>query len=145
MAVVNPDDYQAPLLVAQIYDGQGRNREAVSSRKRGVSAAERRLEQNPEEVRALYMGANALVSLGETEKGLSWAERALRLEPDEAMVLYNVGCIYALAGESEKALGCLEKSVSSGLAYVDWLRQDSNLDSLRGHPRFQALLALQGS
>lgn len=144
-SVVNPDDYQAPLLVAQIYDGQERDQEAAWSRRKGVRAAERRLEANPEEVRALYMGANALVCLGEVERGLEWAERALRLEPDEAMVLYNVGCVYALAGKTEKALDCLEKSVSSGLAYVDWLRQDSNLDSLREHPRLLALLALQDS
>lgn len=137
---VNPNDYQAPLLVGQIYDSQGRPEEATRNRRRGAHAVERRLQQNPDETRALYMGANALVCLGEVEKGLRWAERAMQLEPNEAMVLYNVGCIYALAGEAEKAFECLEKSVSSGLAYVDWLRQDSNLDSLRDDPRFQALL-----
>jgi adenylate cyclase len=56
------------------------------------------------------------------------------------MLLYNVGCVYSLAGELDRALECIEKSVSSGLAYIEWLRQDSNLDPLRDHPRFQALL-----
>ncbi len=140
---IDPDDYQAPLLVAQIYDSQERKEEAAASRRRGIVAAERRLEQNPEETRAMYMGANAMVCLGDLEKGVRWAERALELEPDEPMVLYNVGCIYSLAGETDKALDCLEKSVRGGLAYVDWLRQDSNLDPLRDHPRFQALLELR--
>jgi TolB-like protein/Tfp pilus assembly protein PilF len=137
---VNPDDYQALLLVAQIYDDQNRQEEAEASRRRGIQAAERRLRRNPTETRALYMGANAFVSLGESERGLRWAEQALELEPDEAMVLYNVGCVFSLAGETDRALDCIEKSVESGLAYVDWLRQDSNLDPLRDHPRFQALL-----
>lgn len=137
---VNPDDYQAPLLVAQIYDGQESPEKAAASRRRGIQAAERRLQQNPEETRALYMGANALVCLGETERGLRWAERALKLEPDEPMVVYNAGCIYSLAGEAERALECIEKSVRFGPAYLEWLRHDSNLDSLREDPRFQALL-----
>ena len=91
------------------------------------------------------MAANALVCLGETEKGLRWAERALALEPDEPMLLYNVGCIYSLAGELERALDCVEKAVTAGDAYVDWLQHDSNLDPLRDHPRFQALLARLGA
>jgi tetratricopeptide (TPR) repeat protein len=144
-SVINPDDYQAPLLAAQIYDGQERTEEAASSRRRGIQAAERRLQQNPREIRALYMGANALVCLGETERGLRWAERALKLEPDEAMLLYNVGCIYALAGEPDRALDCIEESLKRGPAYLEWLRHDSNLDSLREDPRFQALLDQQAS
>ncbi|MGB5162356.1 MAG: hypothetical protein WBQ27_14645, partial [Thermoanaerobaculia bacterium] len=59
-------------------------------------------------------------------------------------LLYNVGCVYSLAGELDRALECIEKSVSSGLAYIEWLRQDSNLDPLRDHPRFQALLTGYG-
>jgi TolB-like protein/Tfp pilus assembly protein PilF len=142
---VNPDDYQALLLMAQIYDGQGRPEEAAASRRRGIQAAERRLQQNPREARALYMGANGLVCLGELERGLRWAERALKLEPNEAMVLYNVGCIYSLAGEIDRALECVEKSLKGGPAYLEWLRQDSNLDAIRDHPRFQALLERQPS
>jgi len=137
---IDPDDYQAPLILAQIYDDQERPDEAAAIRRRGLQAAERRLQHNPEETRALYMGATALVSMGESERGLRWAERALALDPEEPMLLYNVGCVYSLAGELDRALEYVEKSVSSGLAYVDWLRQDSNLDPLRDHPRFQALL-----
>jgi TolB-like protein/Flp pilus assembly protein TadD len=144
-SIIDPDDYQAPLLLGQIYDTLERPVEAAAVRRQGVRAAERRLRHNPEETRALYMAANALVCLGQSEQGLRWAERALALEPDEPMLLYNVGCIYSLAGKLERAVDCVEKAVAGGDAYVDWLRQDSNLDSLRDHPRFQALLARHGS
>jgi TolB-like protein/Flp pilus assembly protein TadD len=137
---IDPDDYQAPLLLAQIYDDLERSDEAAAIRRRGVQAAERRLQHNPEETRALYLGANALVCMGQSEQGLRWAERALELEPDEPMVLYNVGCVYSLVGKVDRALECIEKCVSTRPAYVDWLQQDSNLDPLREHPRFQALL-----
>ena len=140
---IDPDDYQAPLLVAQIHDDLGRPEEAATSRRRGVRAAERRLEHHPEETRALYMGANALVGLGEPGLGLRWAERALELEPEEPMVVYNVGCVFSMAGETDRALDCIERAVRNRPAYVEWLRQDSNLDSLRDHPRFEALLKEQ--
>jgi TolB-like protein/Flp pilus assembly protein TadD len=140
---VDPDDYQALLLVPQIYDELERPEEAAAYRRRGIQVAERRLQQNPTETRALYLGATALVCTGESKRGLRWAERAMELEPDEPMVLYNVGCVYSLAGEIDRALECIEKSVTRGLAYIDWLRQDSNLDALREQPRFQALLEQQ--
>ena len=40
---VNPDDYQSPLLLAQIYDDLGRPAEATVARQRGIEVAERRL------------------------------------------------------------------------------------------------------
>jgi TolB-like protein/Tfp pilus assembly protein PilF len=137
---IDPDDYQAPLLLAQVFDDQGSHEQATSVRRKGIQAAERRLQQNPEETRALYMGATALLAMGESERGLRWAERALALDPEEPMLLYNVGCVYSVAGKTDQALDCLERAVSSGPSYIDWIRQDSDLDSLRDHPRFQALV-----
>jgi TolB-like protein/Flp pilus assembly protein TadD len=136
---VRPDDYQSPLLVAQIYEDLGRADEARASRLRGVRAAEERLDLNPDDLRALYMGANGLVALGECELGLAWARRAYELEPDEPMLLYNLGCIYALAGEADEALGCLERALDRGFAHRGWIEKDSNLDSLRDDPRFVEL------
>ena len=135
-----PEDYQSPLLVGQIYDDLGRHEEATASRRRGVAIAEEHLDLNPDDVRALYMGANGLVALGEIEKGLDWARRALALEPDDPMVIYNVACIYSLAGRAAEALDCIERAVEAGLTQRGWLEHDSNLDLIRNNPRFQALL-----
>jgi tetratricopeptide (TPR) repeat protein len=136
---IRPDDYQAPLLCAQIYSDLGREDEATDARRRGVRAAAERLDLNPDDVRALYMGANGLVALGQRAKGLVWARRAMEIEPDEPMLLYNLACIYSLAGEAEQAIACLERAVERGFAHKLWIEKDSNLDLLRGDPRFQAL------
>lgn len=138
----SPYDYQAPLLVAQIYSDLGRQEEAKSARRRGIQIAETRLKLNPDDARGLYMGANGLVALGETEKGLEWARQALALDPDEPMVLYNVACIQCLAGRTEEALDSLEKAVKNGLTQKDWLEHDSNLDFLRNHVRYHNLIQL---
>jgi adenylate cyclase len=139
---VNQQDYQAPLLVAQIYSDLGYPAEAEASRRRGIRIAEAKLKLNPDDARALYMGANGLVALGEKQQGLEWARQALAMDPDEPMVLYNVACIQSLAGQTEEALGSLEKAVRNGLTQKGWVVHDSNLDPLRSHPRYQDLIKL---
>jgi tetratricopeptide (TPR) repeat protein len=86
------------------------------------------------------MGANGLVALGETARGLEWADRALALDPEDAMLLYNIGCIKAMAGKGDDALDCLERAVRAGMRNRAWLEHDSNLDSVRSDPRFEALM-----
>jgi tetratricopeptide (TPR) repeat protein len=139
-SAVRPDDYQSLLLVGQIYADLGREEKSRAARLRGVKAAEERLDLNPDDVRALYIGANGLVALGQREKGLAWAKRAMEIEPNEPMLLYNLACIYSLADEYDAAIDCLEKAIDGGFAHRPWLEKDSNLDPLRVDPRFQAMV-----
>ncbi len=138
---VRPEDYQSPLLVAQIYEDLGHPELAKVSRLRGIAIAESHLKLNPDDGRALYMGANGLVAIGEIEKGLEWARRAVGMEPGDPMVLYNVACIFSLAGRVDEALGYVEASVDAGMRLRGWLEHDSNLDAIRDTPRFQAVMA----
>jgi adenylate cyclase len=137
---VNPQDYQAPLLVAQIYSDLKDEKKAKASRLKGIQAAEARLKMHPDDTRALYMGANGLVASGECEKGLEWANQALAIDPEEPMVLYNVACIQSLAQQFEEAIQSLEKAVRNGLKQKSWLEHDSNLNPLRRFPRYKQLL-----
>ena len=135
---LRPEDYQAPLLMAQICADLNQPERAAQARRGGLAAAERRLALHPDDVRALYMGANALVALGDLERGFEWARRALAIDPDDAMLLYNMACIYSMAGRTEEALDFIERSVRSGMNRLGWLQNDSNLDAVRDHPRFVA-------
>jgi TolB-like protein len=139
-SAVSPDDCQAPLLVAQIYEDLGERAKAEAVRRRGIRIVEERLRLNPGDVRALYLGANGLLALGQVEKGLEWASLALVIDPTEPMVLYNVGCIYSLAGRTDEALDCLEKAAKAGLSQKEWYEHDGDLKPLHDHPRFKALL-----
>ena len=139
-SVVRPEDYLSPLLVSQIYDSLGRDNMARESRLKGIRIAEQHLKLHPDDARALYFAANAMVMLGDIEKGLEWTRRAIEMEPDDSMVLYNVGCILSGAGQIEEAIDRLEKAAKLGLTHKAWYEMDSNLDPLRAHPRFQALL-----
>src|ERR1700746_1995413 len=137
---VNPDDYQAPSLLAPVYKSLGRQAKAEPTRRGALQLADKHVELHPDDARALYLGAGILCQLGERERGLEWAQRALATDPEETSIIYNVGCVYALSGESEKAIDCLEKATARGDWYKGWAQKDSDLDSLRSHPRFQALL-----
>ena len=66
---------------------------------------------------------------------------ALAIEPDDYFTLYNVACGYAHLGEIDSALELLERSMPrANEERKAWLRHDSDLDPLRQHPRFLALL-----
>jgi adenylate cyclase len=135
-----PDDYQSPLLAAQIEDDLGRPDCGAVLRCRGIGIAERHLQSNPDDARALYMAANGLAALREDARSRQFAERALAIRPDDPMLLYNVGCIFSMLGLTGAALDCLEKAARTGLTQKGWYEHDSNLDSVRGEPRFLALL-----
>ena len=47
---------------------------AAEARRRGVALAEQHIRLNPGDARAIYMAANGLVALGETERGREWAQ-----------------------------------------------------------------------
>jgi serine/threonine protein kinase/tetratricopeptide (TPR) repeat protein len=136
---VRPEDYQALLLMQSPLNALGRHEDAIAALRRGLQVAEKHLELNPDDARALYLAASALLQLGDRERALEWARRAHAIDPEDSGVLYNVACIYALAAMPEEALKCLEKAIQNGFGHREWIEHDSDLDSLRGDPRFEAL------
>ena len=136
----NPEDYNAVCLLTSVYDGLGDGERARSSARRCIDATERRLRQDPEDVRALYLGAGAHLRLGDRQLGLERLGRALEFYPDDFTTLYNAACAYAIAGERELALDTLERTVASGRGSRKWIENDADLDSLRDDPRFREIM-----
>jgi adenylate cyclase len=137
---LRPEDYSTPALLASVYVGLQRAEDARAAQQRAVTLAERRLKLVPDDERALYLGAGCLSSLGDTGRAREWAKRAVAMEPDDSAVLYNVACVYSLLGLADSAIDCLERSLTNGFGHWEWIEHDSDLDPLRSHPRFQALL-----
>jgi len=137
---VRPEDYQALVLMSAPLKALGREADSLATLRRGLEVAERHLELNPDDARALYLGAGAMVQLGERERGLDWTRRAYAIDSEDPGVLYNVACSYAQMDKHDEAMTCLEKAVQNGFGHREWFENDSDLDSLRDDPRFQTLL-----
>ncbi len=135
---VRPDDYQAHFLLTTVYQGLGRTEDSLKASRCGLVLVEKHLELDPNDARALYMGAVGLAKLGERDRALEWARRAYH--PDEPIVLYNLACVHAVLGDVETAIDRLKAAVVCGFAHREWLENDSDFHSLKDHPRFQALM-----
>jgi serine/threonine protein kinase/Flp pilus assembly protein TadD len=136
----NPDDFQGPLLLANTLKGLNLVEKMEKAYRRGLEIAERHLELNPDNARAIYLGAHGLIELGKQEKGFQWANRALSIDPEDPIILYNVACVYSLAGKIDEAIHYFEKSLENGYAHREWIENDSYLDAIRSHDRFKKLL-----
>ena len=112
----------------------------MKAAQQGTQLAAAHLELNPDDARVRLLSAAALMRLGRREEALEQAQRAFAIDPEDSIFLYNLACVYALAGSTDEAIDHLDKAIQNGLAQREWLENDSALDSIRGEPRFQALL-----
>jgi serine/threonine protein kinase/Flp pilus assembly protein TadD len=140
-AELRPEDYVVPGLLGAAYASLGRETDSQASFRRQLAVASKRLELNPDDPRALYLGGVSLARLGDAARAKDWARQALAINAGDATVLYNVACLYAVSGDSDEAVSLLERSVAAGFGHWNWIENDSDLASLKEHPRYKALVA----
>jgi len=138
---IRPDDSTVLSLAVPALDAAGDRDAAEATAREAVVGLRHQLELNLDDARAHYMLAGMLARLGQREAGKVHVEAALRLRPNEYATLYNAACYYSLAGDAERAIDLLERTCDLGGGSRDWFEHDSDLDPLRGHPRFQRMMA----
>jgi adenylate cyclase len=139
-ALIRPEDYQVPGFHARALISLGRADEAEALYRRQTRLVTEHLELNPDDPRACILGAIAYAALGDVEQSMFYSGRAIAADPDDPMLLYNVACNYALLGRTDEALSALEQSVDRGYGDKNWIEHDSDFDSLRATPRYQAII-----
>jgi tetratricopeptide (TPR) repeat protein len=87
----------------------------------------------------IHLG-NSFLEKGKLEKALEQYRLGLEAEPTNSIAHYNIGCTYARMGKNADALDALERAVDHGYRDADWMRKDSDLETLREEPRFKTLL-----
>jgi len=140
-ADVRREDFQSLILRAQALRMLGRQAEAIDSDREGIRRAERALALNPEDSRALSLGAHALFYDGQVPRAREWMSRAELHHADDLCALINTALLHALVGEKESALEQLAVAFSRGWGKRDWIERDPDYDLLRDDPRFQEMLS----
>jgi TolB-like protein/Flp pilus assembly protein TadD len=141
-AKLRPEDVQSVLLQVQLHVSLGDEEKALEVSRKGIERARAWLELNPDDVRALNLGAFALLRTGDREEAEAWMDESVKKAPMDSIIQYNAACFFALEGKTGKALDCLENClVKVGNISREWLENDSDLDSIRDHPRYAEIIA----
>ena len=142
---IRPEDYQSPLWLVQVYRSLGRPEEEKKYGRLGLKRAEEALRLFPESSKPAQVGACAWALLGERDRAKEWLARALAIDPDDSIAKYNAACTYSLLGELDLAFDLLEIFLQKAAPVAKlWFKNDSDLDPIRAHPRYQKLLELAG-
>jgi adenylate cyclase len=140
-AEIRSDDYLSPVLLVSACRSLGRHTDRMRWARLTVERAERALNLHPENSGPAHRGAIALAHLGERDRAQDWADRALAIDPDDTVAHYNVACMHSILGNIELAIDLLERVLPlSSSTQLDWFKNDSDLEPIRNHPRFQKLL-----
>lgn len=138
---VRPEDFQSVLLQAQLYTSLNQMGKAMEVTREGIERVRAVLELNPDDNRALNLGAFALLRLGEAEEAKEWMSTSMRNAPMDSIIQYNGACFFSLAGDVEHALDCLENClIKVGNISREWLIHDSDMDNIRSHPRYEEVI-----
>jgi tetratricopeptide (TPR) repeat protein len=137
---VNPADYQAPAYLAFIYQMTGQQDKMTPVLDEALHKIEQRLALNPDDSRAIYLGAGVHARMGDREKAMEWIKRLAATERDEPHLLYGISCLYSMTGRIEESVYYLEKAVEAGFAHRLYLERDGDFDPIRSHPGYQPLI-----
>ena len=136
-------DLSAPHMLVSCYTalGDGENTRRVAGI--ALARAEKAVAQDRSNGMAMAVGVYALAALGDTERAKEWMNRALLIDPDNMQMRYNFACSLAsLLNAPDAALDMLAPALElDGGNNLGSAKTDPDFDSLRGDPRFQAMIA----
>jgi adenylate cyclase len=102
---------------------------------------EKILADEPDHSGALGFLVSLLAGLGQADRAREWTRRALLFDPDNARLHYNLACAMSKLEDADAAVDLIEPwidRVSQG--WLLWMQKDYDLDPIRNHPRFVALM-----
>ena len=95
----------------------------------------------PEDLEVLQALADLYTKTGKFEEGLTIDVKLSQQLPTDELVWYNLGCSYALTNRRDESFEALAKSIELGYCDYDWMKADTDLNSLHDDPRFESLLS----
>jgi hypothetical protein len=98
------------------------------------------LRRDAQDTEVIELLGGLYTKVGRITDGLKMDRRLVKLQPANATAHYNLACSLALTRRQSAALRSLRQAVELGYDDFDWMAQDPDLDPLKKHPAFVALL-----
>ncbi len=142
-AALAETDYIAAGMLVSCYKAVGDKEGERRAARRALERSEKIVAAEPDNGSAMGFAVGAMAVLGDGERAKQWAERALLLDPDNVNLRYNFACSLVVdLGEFEAALDLLVPAFREmRVEVLNWVKSDPDLDPIRDHPRFKAMLA----
>jgi TolB-like protein len=135
------------IVRAQVYGWRG---DSAQARAWGDSAARQfaaQLRATPNDAQRHALRGLALAYAGHRSEALAEGVRGVALLPEQNFIMREylqqlLVRIHLLSGDAEKAIDVLEPLLTRpGMLSSHWVRIDPTFASLKGHPRFEKLIA----
>ena len=135
-------DFSAAGMLASCHTAIGDKEGARRAARRALERCEKIVAVEPDNGSAMGFAVGALAVLGEVERAKEWAERAILLDPDNVNLRYNFACtLITDLHDFDAALDMLgPRFETMSIEVLNWVKSDPDLDAIRDHPRFKAML-----
>ena len=133
-------DYHGWGMLLTCYQAVDDPRTAQTARMT-LEQSERVLAEDPSNGAAISFAVGALAALGEADRAKDLIQRALLIDPDNLNMRYNFACALSILNEREAALAMLESSLLRAKGSLGMAEIDPDLENIRDHPRYKAMIA----
>lgn len=138
---VDSMQYGAHYQLGVVHRMTGREDSARKEFRRYLDTVEEIVEANPDRAYDRLDRARALTRLGRRDRAWESVNQALSMDSTSRSVHFGTALVASLQGRHERALRHLETAFERGYANYVWVMVHPDLAPLRGHPRFESLLA----
>jgi serine/threonine protein kinase/tetratricopeptide (TPR) repeat protein len=130
---LDPNYANCYWILGQTYEQQGRFSEALTANAKALKIDPGWSWAATESARPHALSGRR----AEAQRGL---DDLLALSKRSQVPKYSLATVYAALGDKSRALDALEQAYAEHSFFLDFLKSDPQMDSLRSEPRFQELL-----
>lgn len=99
------------------------------------------LNIRPGDLEALTYKADAAMEMREFNWALSLCNRVLEVDSTNGHALYQRACALSCLGVEDRAISDLERAINNSSSFKEVAVEEADFAQLKGHPKFEALLA----
>jgi serine/threonine protein kinase/Flp pilus assembly protein TadD len=137
---LNPSFYSAYSDLQLVYERLGETELLRDTISIAIDVLRKHLTDHPDDARGHMFYAVYLARTEQYEEAKQEAERAIELSPTDPLMMYNAACFYATIGEKQLAVETLKKAIASGYHQYEWIKRDTDFDSVRDEPGYIELM-----